>query len=319
MPDHDVAKEEKEDRLIDEAVSAFIKKTSSSFTYDDICNAIYPMFFAMNISGFNERVEYSVRRSELVVPIERSEENPAIIPWTVFYKGAEFCVVPSKEEIDSGILIPGIRFHPYISVNIDGKDVQIFPEEFPGEFKKTNANVSLYCLGRACYACSGMSDMILNREEFRGKNSKDVGMDKDICLVDVFDLKDYYSQISMKPGDALFFTVEDHSAGKLKVRRVNSAELLGNVDSLKTWMQKFVSNIIDGIDRYDADLEIPMQFEDAFLQSPELLGNPPLDIFDILTLSSGLELKRIDGLTVIWEKGRKLPAYLKKSRALKNK
>ena len=174
------------------------------------------------------------------------------------FRDREFLITPEQWEIDSGILVPGHRFSPYLD-----------PEVFPSDVvlrtgrRRIRTRESKFALARVigCFVLLGseqMLDVLLAESPKNAFLRSGARGDSEVELT-VFDLADFYREHGFEEGDALKCTVVDHSAGIVKFVFVSGS------DRAASGKRKFIS-------AFDGACETALREEGDYLDIPEILA-----------------------------------------------
>ena len=141
-------------------------------------------------------------------------ENPSLtlfLPRRMFFQGAEFRIVPSREEVEGGVLFPGHHFAPFVSREVFPGDLWlVLPDGAAPHVRRISipqqsAMESLSLFGEVQSLEYLISDEI-GAEDLAGEVS-----------VSAYDLRDFYTENSFKPGDSLMVRVLDWLQGVFAV------------------------------------------------------------------------------------------------------
>jgi hypothetical protein len=171
---------------------------------------------------------------------ETDEVGEYVSRATVF-RGAEFRITPTAEEVRGGYLVPGHRFMPFLSRTVFPADATLKVEGGAALERRverfTYAQISRYFLYYGEYA--SINYFMADHEEQNGVALMHAEGEFSIT---VFDLKRFLEQSRFQRGDSLMLTVEDWNRGLFSVRRVAQSEPL-SLDATRLWVQCLRTNL----------------------------------------------------------------------------
>ena len=98
---------------VEQEIDHFILKRKSSFGIEEVWEHLDSQGF--KITPKTEKEAHSVLEDNTQI---FSDEVYGYTPRQAYFSGAKFMISPTREEIDSDILIPGHRFIPFYSKEI---------------------------------------------------------------------------------------------------------------------------------------------------------------------------------------------------------
>lgn len=195
-----------------------------------------------------------------------------------FFKGAQFRIVPLKEEIDLGVLVPGHRFIPFISgailpleaiLSVNGKKLPT------RKVKWVLEDLRKYFLFYGSYKMINylVADDEVNSSVFVLPPS--LGQKVNIS---VFDLKNFYRSTGFKPGNALMVTVKDWLTGELDIRKCTAEEEQVSLPVARKWMDEIAEALmdtidVDGTEIHDAEEQLAVMY---WMADDWVRVNPPM-------------------------------------------
>lgn len=192
-------------------------------------------------------------------------------PRDTFFNGTVFRVVPSKYELDHGILFPGARFSPFVTP-------EIFPDDYQVSDNDTGSRIGT-AVQRFRYEQFAPAFLLLGRGElidylvaeseqnYRFLRSH-TQIEKAEFDLTVFDCADFYAAHHFSQGDYLEITVKDWKLGHLllKFRSGNDAP---SVEQQNAWILAFESALLQVCAKESNYQLIQEQLAEAFLFAAE--------------------------------------------------
>lgn len=208
------------------------------------------------------------------------------LPYT--YKGAKFCVKPTEDEIDRGILIPGHRFLPFINIEFTPSEPAVFEDhkQMPVKIEEISIEelkpaISYYPMPMADY----LIDDGNNKEVYSDYS------DDDLVFLDVYDLTSFYKKHKFKYGDSIIFELKDYSKGVLNISYKSAEEHLADMGTILRWVALLEEGLEVSLDAFLFMAFSDDQLNFAYLAAHEfLLKNPVIDIPGFLQLSKNIHL-----------------------------
>lgn len=159
------------------------------------------------------------------------------------FTGKPVVIIPTKEEIADGILIPGSRLVPFY-------DPSVLPNEFVFRYKgEVLTRLVLDVSPEEVYPHYALFGdeyipqyLALDNEENAELFSPSDYCDPSVFPVSVVNLRSVYWDVNFKPGDRLVATVADWSKGVFDLSTVCEAEL--SADSRAEWLSYFEENLL---------------------------------------------------------------------------
>ncbi len=184
-------------------VDSFGRTADSEFDFGALMD-----FLEERLGRVDEAEAYDlVRGSSYIFEIWKTSSQMSFLPRRMFFQGAEFRIVPSREEVEGGFLFPGHRFMPFVS-----------REVFPGDFWLVLPDGSAPHVRRIDLPVQSATESLSffgEREASEYLASDDPANESAGGSVSVttYDLRDFYAENSFKPGDALMVRVLDWLQG----------------------------------------------------------------------------------------------------------
>jgi len=286
-------------KIIEDVVEAMLDKhflNRVSFSEDEVADSAVK---ALKATGKED--EQRIRK--VTEQVLSAHEDLFIVKGTVyskqvFFKDAEFRVVPSALELEHGILIPGAAFVPFC-----------LEATYPDEFDlRDEAGVrmnlvtvsasfnelapSLLMLGN-----SGIIDYLsAESEENRLKlcGAPNLQSLTDLHIA-VFDLSVFYRSFEFNAGDALIFRVKNWWNGKFTFRIQRASEAPGEEDK-RAFVRDFEHAMLRVCEADQDYLTIPLQIAKAYLYAyidgRDLRGRPVLSLDEYYHRMSEIGIKR---------------------------
>ncbi|MFZ2657460.1 MAG: hypothetical protein WAX69_21170, partial [Victivallales bacterium] len=194
-------KKTKSNAEIEKALKDFIAGADKNFNAENAAEEVAEILKLDGKEIIPEVEKFLASDNSLLDVTCEGELRESYIPRRKFFDKAEFCISPTQDEIDKGILFPGHRFVPFLNPDIPPFDAVLKSVESGAEFKlKTFKDYSKDAL-EPYHSLLGVDltlrYFVLNDND----NSKAIGEDrskKAKLKMKVFDLKEFYKKHSFK-------------------------------------------------------------------------------------------------------------------------
>ncbi len=287
-------KKTKSNAQIEKALKAFIDGSDKAFTAEYAAEEIAKEL-KLDVERIIPEIEGLLAEDNSLLDLTREDElRETYILRRKFFDKAEFCISPTQDEIDKGILFPGHRFHPFLDQDILPFDVVLKPENLETEFKmKTVKDFSIEDL--QLYHCLlgiqlMLSYFILNDKSndkaFDPKKGTDVKL-----KMKVFDLKSFYKEHSFKLGDALLVSVEDCDEGIFRFSVLPGSEKQSHFADIQNWVSKMENALMNVFDKFGPGIDIPYQLEQALINDQSLMENVFISYGEFLKITQKISIK----------------------------
>jgi len=211
------------------------------------------------------------------------------------FKGARFCIKPMEDEIDRGIMIPGSRFIPFVSVEYDARDTTVLDGH-----KRIFLKVESICVEDLestlnCYPFP-LEEYIEN-----DGNTGDIYCDlegDDEVKIEVYDFSLFYKKHNFKYGDYLVFTLEDFDKRVLSVEYRSFEDNVSDMGSILRWVALMEEGLLRSLEVFSFLTFADEQLSFSFLASDFLRENPVIGIDGFLKLSKKIRLDIFKGASV---------------------
>jgi hypothetical protein len=283
-----------------EKINTFIEHIHKEFSLKEIFVTIKSTL-AEDIPDLEKRILNIIKNHEFLF----CNDDPLLfIPRSLYFYKARFLIVPTKEEIQAGILVPGHRFIPFCNPNIFPAECILHTEEGIA-VEKTKVqmvlnDLSIYMtlLGNDVLPDYLICDDELNTEIFL----KDEPEKKEIILT-VFDMKKLYNTHHMTCGDAFVITVENWTTGNYNLSYISKEERGGNNSVLNRWIADLESGFKLAFNKLGIPSLMSEQLAHAFYYGGDnLIRNPSINIGAFLTMSNSIEIKEVGSKSFLWFK-----------------
>ena len=128
-------KKTKSNDKIEKALKAFIGGADKAFNAEYAAEEIAKEL-KLDVGEIIPEIEGLLAEDNSLLDLTKEDElRETYILRRKFFDKAEFCISPTQDEIDRGILFPGHRFHPFLAQEILPFDVVLKPEKSGSEFK----------------------------------------------------------------------------------------------------------------------------------------------------------------------------------------
>ncbi len=282
---------------LEQFLHTFIKKRSKPFGLSDAVKAVKAGFHSPPTEvGF--AVTHILDDSPWLF---LSEDESEYIPREAVFNGAQFLIVPQPDEIESGILVPGHRFIPFLPrethpricrLVFEHGDSKLTPPLKTAAMPINEAVIYLAFFGQQGGADYLQVDDESNTEVLTAQSSGD-----SVVTLSVFEMSDVYEACDMQAGDAFLCTVTDwlHSEYTLEHRPAVTSQ--HTAAATKWWCKTLEASLTSlDVEMRSAD-DCYEQFAQAlFLSRQALLKDPPIHLGGFITASRAFEIGDIQGL-----------------------
>ncbi|MFA6568538.1 MAG: hypothetical protein WCS96_10025 [Victivallales bacterium] len=297
-------KKTKSNPKIKKALRVFIAGADRAFNAEYAAEEI-ARELKLDVGRIIPEIEGLLAEDSSLLDLTREDElRETYIPRRRFFDRAEFCISPTQDEIDRGILFPGHRFHPFLDQEILPFDVVLKPENSETEFKiKTVKDFGIEDL-QLYHVLLGtelmLSYFILNDKS--NVNAFDPKSGADVKLkMKVFDMKEFYKEHSFKLGDALLVSVESCDEGFFRFSVLPGSEKQSHFADIQNWVSKMENALMNVFDKFGPAIDIPSQFEQALMSEPSLMENVFISYGEFLKITQKISIKPFGTKTsVLW-------------------
>lgn len=214
-----------------------------------------------------------------------------------FFAGTKFKVVPTKMEINAGILFYGARFAPFCTqdifpdeyvITLNGSGVQSEVLSYRGPFEQMAKIFML--LGR-----SNFIDCLIAESEENMKVLREADGGHCEVVISAFDMDAFYKENSFTHGDALIFEVEDWEKCRFKASVCKQSEQAGNIgkdEFLNAFEEALVSVCENEGEYLDIPEQISLAYFTAFRFGRDLRRNTSLSLDEYPSMMRDIAIKR---------------------------
>jgi hypothetical protein len=297
-------KKEKLNTKVKKALKAFIASADRAFTAEHAAEEIGETLKIDTLAIILEIEDLLAEDNSLLDLTKEDELRETYIPRRKFFDKAEFCISPTQDEIDKGILFPGHRFHPFLSTDVLPFDVVLKPENSESALKiKTVKDFSIEDL--QLYHSLLCTELMLSYFILNDKanvNAFDPKKSIDTKLkMKVFDMKEFYKEHSIKLGDALLVSVENCEAGLFRFSFLPGSEKQSHFGDIQNWVSKMENSLMKVFDEFGPAIDIPSQLEQALINDSSLMENVYISYGEFLKITQKISLKPFGMKTsVLW-------------------
>jgi hypothetical protein len=297
-------KKTKSDSKIEKAVKAFVASADKTFTAENAAEEI-AKGLKLDIVEIIHKIEDLLAGDDSLLDITKEDElRETYIPRRKFFYKAEFCISPTQEEIDKGILFPGHRFHPFLNPDILPFDAVLKPENSESalkmktvkDFKIKDLVIYHSLLGTELM----LSYLIMN--DTSNVNAFDPGKENAVKLkMKVFDMKEFYKKHSFKLGDALLASVDDCDEGVFRFSVLPGSEKQSHFADIQVWVSKMENALMNVFDKFGPAIDIPSQLEQALITDPSMMEHVFVSYGEFLNITQKICIKPFGTKTsVLW-------------------
>ncbi len=281
---------------IEDAVQAVLKKNKGTF---NVAEVIEFLSVEDKEGKIADRIIGSLQVDERFF----YDEEDNFFAKNKFFNGKSFVLTPTDREIDDKILIPGHRFVPFV-------DGEVFPSEVEFVNKLDSSKVQMKVLRDSIQelfpyhilmGAEQISDFLI-AESKENKNLREMKVDRDKIVINVYDMQSFYQQVKFKSGDALLCKICDYDRGVIEF------QYLPAKDRKEKNIAKFVENYTlameNVIDRFDNYLELHEQLSWGFFstRAGELFGKNGASLDEFLKMADDLEITFEEGCAMFAKK-----------------
>lgn len=217
-----------------------------------------------------------------------------------YFEGNEFCVKPTEDEIEAGILYPGHRFIPFISNQLHASEAVLFDGKTKITQTKVTATLDKLVLYHSLLGQQGMIEYLIFDDD---DNMLNFSSDKiPEFSVTVMELSDFYRKHNFTYGDMIMMRVDSYNQGKLSMRYRSSAdETATDKGKILKWCALFEEGLADAISKNNTDMDIHEELTIALICHADfLIKNPVINIGGFLALTKKYSLKPLSTGALFW-------------------
>jgi hypothetical protein len=289
------AQSEKLDALIPEIV----KKLKGKFSLEDIReDVLFPKEQAFT-SIPAEALFLRLLESQAVF----SKDGETFRSRSVFFKGAQFLIFPTEEEVGKGILIPGHRFLPFQSTRLAPWECTLLNGDYGPAPKKDiwQKFESLFIyntlIGLENLPAFLMMDFEQNGEIFKTPQTAD----KASVHFTVFDFSDFFKAKKFVFGDALVCTVKDWDQGIYSFEYQKQEKKHSASEWEDKWFRKLEKGFKKTFDQFGIKMPIEEQIAHAyFFAGPDVLKKPPIHLGGFVNASQVVNFVELGMESRLW-------------------
>jgi hypothetical protein len=240
------------------------------------------------ISSLCEDLELEIDNHSFFAPsLNTKTNNIALFYLPEAYKNAKFCIKPTEEELELGILVPGHKFTPFLEWDIPPSEARIYSNHSLFSSKKHKIiiadllkYISYYPYGVETYLDEEGTE--LDPEFFKLEDS---------VSVNVFDFGKFYREHNFQYGDSLIFTLKDYIKGEFSVEYRSAESSISDMGSLLRWIALMEEGLENALLYYQLLLTTDEQLNFAYLANKDfLLEHPVIHIEGFLELSNRIKM-----------------------------
>ncbi|MEA2011469.1 MAG: hypothetical protein U9O87_00055 [Verrucomicrobiota bacterium] len=227
-----------------------------------------------------------------------------------YFTGSQFCIKPTKFELEKGILFAGHRFLPFCAINkppiktdLLWNDNKIARTEITMPFEDAITYYALFGFKQMAY--------IIPEEGGKLEMPDPDNLQMDATFI-VYDMKEFYKDNKVKKGDILIGTVQDYTNQTIKIEHFPAKGLFEKVGIISEWKKRFEIEITH-ISSYLTPLKMTIEKELAnalFVEDNFMIKNPYVNIGAALDDADSLELTEFMGCGIIWPKDEDIYEHL---------
>ncbi len=287
------------DRALQETLARLVDSATGPFRLDELARGTVVAAGGKPIAP--ALLAKALRESSLTF---HEGETDRHIPRRIYFKGAQFRVVPLDSEVESGSLLPGHRLMPFCRRDVFPADSLLETADGRPIPKKTVKQRVVDVLSRhSLFGWQNMIDYFASDDESNAVSLSEVDLEKETLLtLTAFDLREAFRAWNFAPGDSLKLTVLDWSEARFLVE--HAPEEKAGVDRAaleKRWRQTLEDALEEVIDESGVLLDVHEQLSLAFFYGGKsLLENPVLGIGQFLAKSRRIRLCHMGTRAIFW-------------------
>ena len=274
---------------IEDAVLTLLKQNKGSFKVSEVIE-----FLAVEDKEgkLAERVENSLQLDDRFF----YDDEANFFAKNKFFNGKVFVITPTDREIDDNILIPGHRFLPFVNAEIFPSEVELIAKN-SGEKCQTKVlkdSIQELFPYHILMGAEQISDFFI-AESPENKNLREMRVEKDKIVLNVFDMQSFYNEVDFKSGDALACKIKNYDKGIIEFQYIAASER--KEKNIEKFVCDYTQSIGVVIDRFDNYLELHEQLAWGFFEGREyaLWGNKVASLDEFLKLAEDLEIAFDEG------------------------
>ena len=294
----------KSNAKIKKALKSFIDNAVKPFTAEHAADEIASSLNLDAKAIVPEIEELLAEDESLLETTAEGELREIYISRRKFYGNAEFCISPTQDEIDRGILFPGHRFCPFLNHELPPFKAVLKPEDSESElklkvfkeFKIKDLELYHSLLGKELMISYFILNDKTNADAFDSKKENDTKL-----KMKVFDMKDFYRKHSFKLGDALLVGIENYDEGVFRFSILPGSEKQTHFTDIQVWIARMEDALMNVFDKFGPAIDIPSQLEQAMIDDPNLLESVFISFGEFIKITQKICVKPF-GLrsTVLW-------------------
>ncbi len=278
-------KKTKPDTQIGKALKSFIAGADKPFTAENAAEAVAAGLKLEAVGIIPDIEELLATDNSLLEVTAEGELRETYVSRNSFFNGTEFCISPTQDEIDRGILFPGHRFVPFLNPEVPPFESILKSEDSEEELKiRTSKEFRLEDLEQY-HSLLGTEAMLQYYVQNDPANSAALGEGADRKLklkMKVFDMKEFYKKHSFKMGDALLIGVENQEKGIFRFSILPGSEKQRNLAGIQLWVASLEETLFNVFEIYGPAMDIQSQLEQALVLNPSLMEEPQLSFGEFL-------------------------------------
>ena len=203
------------------------------------------------------------------------------------FRGREFLITPEEWEIETGVLIPGHRFVPYVDPDVFPSDVVLRRGRASAPKREESFRLSRVI---GCFPLLGteqMLDILAAESPANGFLRSGVRGDSEVVLT-VFDLSSFYREHDFELGDALKCQLVDYFSGIVKFGFVSGAKR--SAARKRNFISALDSACEEVLRRFGDYLDVPEVLAWSFFLGGDGLNKPEASLDEFIRESTRIIL-----------------------------
>jgi hypothetical protein len=297
-------KKTKSNAKIEKALKTFIAENDKTFTAEYAAEEIADKL-KLDFGEIIHVIENLLEQDASLLDVTGEEElRETYIRRLKYFENAEFCISPTQDEIDRGILFPGHRFSPFLNPELLPYDAVLKPEKSESAFKTKvfkEFKIKDLLIYHSLLGGDTMLTYFLMNDKSNSEAFDEATEDKIKMKMKVFDMHEFYREHSFKLGDALHVSVKDCDKGIFRFSVLPGSEKQSHFAEIQDWVSKMENALMNVFDKFGPAIDIQSQIEQALIAAPTLMENVYISFGEFLNITRKICIKPLGVRnTVLW-------------------
>lgn len=294
-------------------MTRFLRNYRDVFSAQDVTRMLNGL--GMKIS--NEEVTDFLNTDQYVFPLEEH----LYITRAGAFSGQFFSFVPTRQELDAGVFVPGDRCMPFVDPEVLSCSLsfEYNGRILPSTIFKTDCNTArnLFSFFGDEYASQYIAADPVNKELDLASSNFDL---PSVVSMTAVSIKQIIRDLDFRFGDRMLCRVRNWDKGILELfplvtHRMNPFEMNAEDVEHQQWIQKLETELLKSFDRMGPCSSMEEQFANVFYEHRrELCRNDCASIHEFLDGAKKVSMELFGVETRLWKKGEDVPAIGKWNR-----